>query len=186
MRRWYLVLVIAQSCLLFTALSSDSTLRGDRLISMPGWTQFLVIAACVTCGVLALFERRRARIFQRQIQQLTQVSNGPLEPASQPRKIPHQGHQEALRRLKHDVKNPLTSILCFCALLRQSAGLTSRQADYVSKIQHSANGIVLLLESVEVSGPESGTRDEESTTAIERSGAVSSSVRCFNGKPVDS
>jgi signal transduction histidine kinase len=139
---------------------------------MPGWTQLLVIAACVTCGVSALFERRRAQLLQRQIQQLTQVSNRPIEPASQPRKIPHPDHQEELRRLKHDVKNPLTSILCFCALLRQSAGLTPRQADYVYKIQHSANDIVLILEGIGVSDPESEPRQQESINPVEKSGVV--------------
>jgi nitrogen-specific signal transduction histidine kinase len=139
---------------------------------MPGWAQLLVVAACVTCGSFAWLERRRTQLLRRQIKQLTQVSSQSEDPAFQPRTIPHPNGSEELRRLKHDVKNPLTSILCFCALLRKSAGLTARQADYVDKIQHSANGIVLLLESMAEGDPQPEPREQENINPIERTGAV--------------
>jgi len=153
---------------------------------MPGWAQLLVVAACVTCGSFAWLERRRTQILRRQIEKLTQVSNRSQDPAFQPRTIPRPNGSEELKRLKHDVKNPVTSILCFCALLRQSAALTARQADYVNKIQHSANSIVLLLEGMSVSDPQSEPREQESINPIERSGAVPQSVRLINGKPINS
>ena len=139
---------------------------------MPGWAQWLVVAACVTCGSFAWLERRRTQILRRQVEQLTQVSKQSEKFAFQPQTIPHPNGSEELRRLKHDVKNPLTSILCFCALLRKSAGLTARQADYVNKIQYSANGIVLLLESMSVGDQKCEPREQEGINPIARSGAV--------------
>jgi hypothetical protein len=51
-----------------------------------------------------------------------------------------------LRLLKHDVKNQLTSILCFCSLLRQSsADLKPKEAGYIDQIQASTKAILLLL-----------------------------------------
>ena len=51
-----------------------------------------------------------------------------------------------LVRVKHDVKNQLTSILCFCSLLRQSAvNLKPKEVDYVNRIQGSTKAILLLL-----------------------------------------
>jgi hypothetical protein len=49
-------------------------------------------------------------------------------------------------QLKHDVKNQLTSILCFCSLLRQSAvELKPKDVDSVNRIQGSTKAILLLL-----------------------------------------
>lgn len=51
-----------------------------------------------------------------------------------------------LRLLKHDLKNQLTTILCFCSLLRHSfADLQPKQVDYVDHIQASTKGILLLI-----------------------------------------
>lgn len=51
-----------------------------------------------------------------------------------------------LRLLKHDVKNQLTSILCFCSLLRQSSvDLKPKQVGYIDQIQTSAKAILFLL-----------------------------------------
>ena len=56
------------------------------------------------------------------------------------------GSSVDLRLLKHDLKNQVTTILCFCSLLRQSfADLRPKQVDYIDQIQASTKGILLLL-----------------------------------------
>jgi len=54
-----------------------------------------------------------------------------------------------LRLLKHDVKNHVTSILCFCSLLRQSSvDLKPKQVEYLNQIQASTKAILVLLNAL--------------------------------------
>jgi len=115
--------------------------------------QLLLAAICVTSGALAWFEWRRARLLERRIQELTlrlaqpPAPVAPVEPPVQPA-VSQPAAPDDMRRLKHDLKSPLTSILCFCSLLKQtSADLTPKQVDYLAKIQGSVNGILVLLKT---------------------------------------
>lgn len=59
------------------------------------------------------------------------------------------GNSSDLRLLKHDVKNQVTSILCFCSLLRQtSVDLKPKQVEYLNQIQASTKAILVLLNAL--------------------------------------
>jgi len=102
----------------------------------------LLIALCAASSVFAWFEHRTAARLKRRIER----RSPPVLDAS-----PSEG---SLSRLRHDVKNPITSILCFCSLLRHnSTELTAKHTDYVSQIQSSANAILTLVNQLNAPSP---------------------------------
>ena len=128
--------------------------------SMITFSQGLLIALCAASSAFAWFEHRKAAMLKRRIEQ-----QGSLVPDESPT-------EGSLSRLRHDVKNPITSILCFCSLLRHnSTELTAKQSDYVSQIQSSANAILTLVNQLQA--PSHAVETVEAEPATARRGADS-------------
>jgi signal transduction histidine kinase len=113
----------------------------------PDRFEELLIALCAASLAFAWFEHRKAARLKRRIESAPARDASPPEPLFSQSDAPSDApREEHLSRLKHDVKSPLTSILCFCSLLRHNpAGLTAKQSDYIGQIESSANAILVLL-----------------------------------------